>query len=249
MATQYHEQHQMCIESQRNNYKLWLRNGWTIITIPCYGRSCMQPRGNKYCNVQCQYTHSCLDYTTSSVSFDYCGMTHHSNGATAQITSMLSVNVTSHRGKKERIHWQPITILWHSPRVVLPHYLQITKLFHSIFPLPLQTSWNVFQLHPDIAMHMISVSQMQHYTLDAWGRLPMVSKVIGPIGRSMLHLWDLTFIYRKHHSLGKSELSPDLLQELAEEPLVKDAKSNLAQSLAMSRPLARQMPWPSAPTR
>jgi hypothetical protein len=65
----------------------------------------------------------------------------------------------------------------------------------------------------------------------------------------MLHLWDLTLTYRTRHSLGESELFSDLLQELENEPLVKDAKSKLAQSLVMSCPLARGLPWPSGQTR
>ena len=75
--------------------------------------------------------------------------------------------------------------------------------------------------------------------LGAWRGLPKIGKVTGPIGKDMLHLWDLTLTYRTHHSLGESELLPVLLQELEKEPSVKDAKSKLAQSLAMSCPLAR----------
>jgi hypothetical protein len=88
-------------------------------------------------------------------------------------------------------------------------------------------------------MKVISVLQMQHFMLDVWRRLPKIGTVTGPIGKDMLHLWDLNLTYRTCHSLGESELLPDLLQELEKEPSVKDAKSTLAQSLAVYHPLAR----------
>ncbi len=88
-------------------------------------------------------------------------------------------------------------------------------------------------------MKVISALRMQHFTLDAWRRLPKIGTVTGPIGKDMSHLWDLTLTYRTRHSLEESELLPILLQELEKEPLVMDGKSKLAQSLAMSCPLAR----------
>ena len=125
----------------------------------------------------------------------------------------------------------------------------LQKFVNSAFPLPEQNSWTVFQLHPDVAMKVISILRMQHFTLDVWWRLPKIGKVTGLIGKDMSHLWDLTLTYRTRDSLGESELLPDLLQDLAKEPLVKDAKSKLAQSLAMSHLLARQLPWPLGPIR
>jgi hypothetical protein len=129
----------------------------------------------------------------------------------------------------------------HNPLGAFPH--GISKLTTE------QYSWIVFQLHPDVAMNVISVLRMQHFTLDAWRQLPKIGTITGRIGKDMSNLWDLTLTYRTRHSLGESELLPDSLQELEKEPLVKDAKSKLAQSLAMSRPLARQLPWPSGQTR
>jgi hypothetical protein len=96
-------------------------------------------------------------------------------------------------------------------------------------------------------MKTISILQMQHFTLDAWRWLPKIGKVTGPIGKGMSHLWDFALIYKTHQSLREIEILTDLLQELAKEPLVKDAKSKLAQSLAVSSLLARRLPWPSGP--
>jgi hypothetical protein len=97
----------------------------------------------------------------------------------------------------------------------------LQKIFNSMFPLPETNSWTVVQLHPDVAMKVISILQMQHFTLDAWRQLPKIGKVTGPIGKDMLQLWELTITYRTRHSLGESELLPDSLQELEKEPLVK----------------------------
>ncbi len=41
----------------------------------------------------------------------------------------------------------------------------LQKKINSTFPLPEQNSWTVFQLHPDVAMKVISVLQMQHFML------------------------------------------------------------------------------------
>jgi hypothetical protein len=86
--------------------------------------------------------------------------------------------------------------------------------FNFTFPLPEQNSWTIFQLHPDVAMKVISVLRMQHFTLEAWRQLPKTATVTGPIGKDMLHLLDLTLTYRTRHSLGESKLLLDLLQEL-----------------------------------
>ncbi len=125
----------------------------------------------------------------------------------------------------------------------------LQKKINSTFPLHEQNSWTVFQLHPDVAMKVIFILRMQDFLLDMWRQLPKIGKITGPIGKDMSHLWDLTLTYRTRHSLGESELLPDFLQELKKKPLVKDAKSKLAQSLAMSRLLARRLPWLSGQAR
>ncbi len=125
----------------------------------------------------------------------------------------------------------------------------LLTFFNSHFPLPNQTSWNVFQLHSDVSMRVISILRTKHFLLDKWRRLPKIGSLSGTTGPNMSHLWDWTLTYRTHHSHGGSEPSLDLQHEHDKERLVQDTKSNLKQSLAILRPLARRSLWPAEPTR
>jgi hypothetical protein len=44
----------------------------------------------------------------------------------------------------------------------------LQTFFNSCFPLPNQTSWNVFQLHSNVAMRVISLLRTKHSLLDEW---------------------------------------------------------------------------------
>ncbi len=125
----------------------------------------------------------------------------------------------------------------------------LQTFFNSHFPLPNQTSWNVFQLHSDVAMRMILILRTKHFLLDEWQRLPKFGSLTGTTGPNMSHLWDWTLIYRTHHFHGKSELSQDLPHEHNKERSVQATKSSLEQSLAISRLLARRSLWHVEPTR
>jgi hypothetical protein len=125
----------------------------------------------------------------------------------------------------------------------------LRTFFNSHFPLPNQTSWDVFQLHSDVAMRVMSILQTKHFLLDEWWRLPKIGSLTGTTGPNMSHLWDWTLIYRAHHLHGKSEHSQDSSYKHNKEHLVQAAKSSLEQSLAISHPLARQSLWPAEPTR
>ncbi len=121
--------------------------------------------------------------------------------------------------------------------------------FNSHFPLPNQTSGNIFQIHSNVAMRVNSILKAKHFLLDEWQGLPKIGSITGQIGSNMSHLWDLTLTYRTHLLHGESEHSRDLPPEQDKEHTARDAKSSLAQSLAMSRPLARKSTWPAEPTR
>ncbi len=89
----------------------------------------------------------------------------------------------------------------------------LQTFFNSHFPLPNQTSWNVFHLHSNVAMHVILILQTKQFLLDEWRGLPKIGSLTGTTGPNMSHLWDWTLIYRTHHLHGKSEHSQDLLYE------------------------------------
>lgn len=117
-------------------------------------------------------------------------------------------------------------------------------LFDTLFPLPQQASWNVFQLSPAICTRVISVLRMKVSTTDEWRRLPPRGTLLGKTGPAMSNLWDWTLYYRTHSTSTKYEHSLDLLDECEQDTTAENAKLRLQQSIAMSRPLARRSPWP-----
>ncbi len=178
---------------------------------------------------------------------------------TANLVAALALRLKTHRccpltpqhirGKENTITDIPSHSFGTEPQWHFKTDNELRTFFNSHFPLPNQTSLNVFQIHSGVAMHVISILQTQHFLLDKWRRLPKIGSITGPTGPNMLDLWDLTLTYRTHHLHGKSGNSQDLPSKHDKEHTARDAKSSLRQSLAMSRPLARRSPWPVEPTR
>jgi hypothetical protein len=126
--------------------------------------------------------------------------------------------------------------------------LDLLTFFNKTFPLPQKNSWTVCQPTSAIAMRVISVVRMTPFTLDDWRRLPAVGKSIGPIGNSTQHLWEWTLTYRMPHSKSGFASSQGSQPASAQDTMVKDTTSKLAQSVARLRPLARRSLWPAMPT-
>ncbi len=80
----------------------------------------------------------------------------------------------------------------------------LLTLFNSLFPIPSQNSWTVFQISYAVGMRLTSVLQMKDFTLEEWRRLPKVGKHVGAAGQPMSHLWEWTLSYRTPHSLPES---------------------------------------------
>jgi hypothetical protein len=59
-----------------------------------------------------------------------------------------------------------------------------------MFPLPTQTSWNVFQLNCKMVTRVIFALRMTPFTLDDWRKLPKVGRHAGVIGVLMSNLWE-----------------------------------------------------------
>jgi len=125
----------------------------------------------------------------------------------------------------------------------------LLTLFNRTFPLPGQGYWTVFQLNSALAMKVTSVLRMRHTTLEEWRRLPKIGAHIGKIGPPMSNLWGWTLTYRGSHSYIECESSQASRQECDKAATVEDAASRLAQSLALSRPLARRSRWPVRETQ
>ena len=126
---------------------------------------------------------------------------------------------------------------------------ELLTLFNRTFPLPGQGSWTVFQLNSELATRVISVLRMKPTTLEEWRRLPKIGAHIGSIGQPMSNLWEWTLTYRGSHTSTGCESSQASLQECDRAATVEDAASRLAQSLALSRPLARRSRWPVSGTQ
>jgi hypothetical protein len=118
------------------------------------------------------------------------------------------------------------------------------SFFNSIFPLPTQ-SWSVCQPTSAIATHVISILWMKPLTIEDWRQLPAARKSIGTTGKPTRHLWEWTLTYRIPNSPNKSICSQDLQHESAQDSMVKETKSKIAQSVWCSWPLARQLRWPA----
>ena len=195
---------------------------------------------------------------TSTISWVTCLASWHSSVA-ANLVAALALCLKKLRcclltpqhikGKENTITDIPSCLFGSVPQWHFKSNNDLQTFFNSHFPLPNQTSWNVFQLHSDVAMHVILILRTKHFLLDEWRRLPKIGSLTGTTGPNMSHLWDWTLTYRTHHSHGGSEPSLDLQHEHNKERSVQDAKSNLEQSLAISRPLARRLLWPAELTQ
>ena len=133
---------------------------------------------------------------------------------------------------------------WHCPTDT-----HLLNLFNTMFPLPTQASWNVFQISSEISTRVISILRTKDFSLDEWRRLPKTGKNIGIAGAPMSDLWDWTLTYRTPPSQQPREHSQDLQPESEQDSTAGDARLQLQQSIALSRPLVRRSLWPTDTTQ
>ncbi len=86
----------------------------------------------------------------------------------------------------------------------------LLTLYDTLFPLPNQNSWTVFQISYAVGMRVTSVLQMKDFTLDEWRQLPKVRNLVGCIGQPMLRLWEWTLSYRTPRLQSESASSKEL---------------------------------------
>ncbi len=115
----------------------------------------------------------------------------------------------------------------------------LLTLFANKFPTPPQTSWTTFCPSSKICTQLISLLQMQYTLLDEWQQLPNVGNHIGSIGAPTLDLWDWTLTFRTLPSTTESMQSQDSQAKLEEDTTATNARSELAQLVVLSQPLAR----------
>ena len=121
---------------------------------------------------------------------------------------------------------------------------QLLTLFNRTFPLPNQACWTVFRISSKLATRVISILQMKVFTADEWRRLPEKGKLTGIVGSPMSSLWDWTHTFMKRPTPKECVPCLDLLHECVPETMAERSRSELEQSIALSRPLARRSLWP-----
>ena len=133
---------------------------------------------------------------------------------------------------------------WHCPTDT-----HLLTMFNSMFPLPTQASWNVYQISSEISTRVISILRTKDFTLDAWRRLPKIGTNIGTAGAHMSGLWDWTLTYRTSPLQPPPEHLQDSLPGSVQDNTAEAAKLQLQQSIVLSRPLARRSLWPADTTQ
>ena len=121
---------------------------------------------------------------------------------------------------------------------------QLLTLFNSTFPLPRQASWTVYRISSKLATRVISILRMKAFTADEWRRLPEKGRFIGSVGSPMSSLWDWTHTFAKRRTTTESAPFLDLPPGSDQAHMAATSRSELAQSIAQSRPLARRSLWP-----
>jgi hypothetical protein len=117
---------------------------------------------------------------------------------------------------------------------------QLLTFFNDNFPLPQQKLWMVYRPSIELGMCMIFVLRMRHSTLTG--------NHVGRIGLPMLQLWEWTLCYRESPSEQKADSSQDSLRESGRDTMDERPQSTLKQYVQLSRPLDRQLPWPTEKT-
>ena len=111
--------------------------------------------------------------------------------------------------------------------------------FNLNFPLPNQNSWTVSQPTSEIATRVISTLGITHFKLVEWRRLPIVTQNIWTIGKPIQGLWEWTLIFRTQSSQRACRSFLDSWQGSTQDTLVKENRSNIAQSAVQLQLLAR----------
>jgi hypothetical protein len=114
---------------------------------------------------------------TPTVSWVKCLSSRHSIVA-ANLVAALALRLKSHRccpltpqhirGKYNTITGIPPRSFGTKPQWHFNTNIELHTFFNSHFPLPNQTSWNVSQIHSDVAMRVISILRTKHFLLDEW---------------------------------------------------------------------------------
>ena len=164
--------------------------------------------------------------------------------ALRQRVRMVSPLTTLHiEGSKNDMTDIPSRSFGSEPKWYCKNNKEFLTMYNSLFPLPNQESWTVFQLSTKVCMRVISLLRMQVITMDEWQRLPKAGRFIGEIGASTAYLWEWTLSFRVPSTTNEQGTSQDSQRGCDLEALVEGEKSKLTQSRLLSRPLAKRSRW------
>ena len=158
--------------------------------------------------------------------------------------------ITSHiEGKKNEIADVPSRSFGSNKEWHCESNHQFLSLFNSLFPLPNQTSWTVFQMNHDIVTRITSILQMKRFELEEWRRLQTRGHHVGTIGSASANLWQSIRTCKKRSSDTESVHSWHSQSRYDRDSTEEELKCSVAQSLAQLQPLARRSQWPRASTQ
>ncbi len=152
-------------------------------------------------------------------------------------------------GKRNRIANVPSRSFGSKPAWTCMDNKELLTLFNTRFPLPQQRSWTVYRPNCAVVVRVISALRMKHFVLDAWRQLPIRGRCVGKIGVPMSNTWAWIHAYSTSHTQHESDASQDLQPAHEQDSMDTDDRSKVVQSLALSRPLARQSLWPATKTQ
>jgi hypothetical protein len=153
------------------------------------------------------------------------------------------------KGKRNKIANVPSRLFGSNPAWKCTDDAESLTLFNTHFPLPQRQSWTVYRPNCAVVTHVISALGMKHFALDAWRRLPIRGRCAGKIGAPTSNTWMWIHTYSKSHTQHESDASQDLQPAHEQGSMDMDDRSRVAQSLALSRLLARQSLWPATKTQ
>ncbi len=227
------------------NSQIWTLNlpGWSY-----YGSwlsTCAQRSEKKGCPFQQQQPHGQLGSTNGMQVKPYCRAAHTCPHSMYQCPTELSTYNPSHCGWSKQYDRYSLAIFWQQTKMAFQNRCWPTHLFQSQFSVtqPELLDRIPAYLRNSYACDFHLVDNAFH--ADKWRRLPAVAKNIWTIGKPIWGLWKWTLIFRTQSSQCACRPFPDSWQGSTRDTLVKEDRSNIAQSAARLQPLARWLHWPA----
>jgi hypothetical protein len=144
-------------------------------------------------------------------------------------------------GVRNKIADRPSRSFGSNPTWTCTSDAELLTLFNTHFPLPQQQSWTVYRLNCAAVTRVTSILQMKPFTLDNWWRLPTRGRCVSVIGAPTSNTWEWTCTYNRSHMPHGSDALQDLQHGHEQGSTDMDNRFRVAQSLALSWLLTRQL--------